>query len=51
MFTTHTGRRYRLPTAAELRREALRRHLRDFAQACAIAALLGLPMFAHLLDK
>jgi len=50
MFTTHTGRRYRLPTRHELRMQRLKRHARDLLQAACIAALLVSPLFAHLLD-
>lgn len=46
MFTTHTGRRYVLPTAGELRRQKLRASIRRGLECVAIAALLVSPLIA-----
>lgn len=49
MFTTHTGRRYRLPTAASLRRARLRKSIRRACESLCIAALLVSPLLADAL--
>jgi hypothetical protein len=46
MFTTHTGRRYRLPTRAQVRRYEARRALRKVLEAVVIACLLVSPLLA-----
>jgi hypothetical protein len=49
MFTTSTGRRYRLPSSAELRRARLRKSIRRACESLCIALLLASPMFADAL--
>jgi hypothetical protein len=45
MFTTHTGRRYRLPSSSSIRRARLRASIRRACGSVAFAALLMSPMF------
>lgn len=49
MFTTHTGRRYRLPSAAQLRRARLRASIRRAFESFGIAVLLVSPLLADAL--
>lgn len=49
MFTTHTGRRYRLPSSTTLRKARLRASIRRAFEASCIALLLASPMFADAL--
>lgn len=46
MFTTHIGRRYRLPSSTELRRARLKKSIRRACESLCIAALLVSPLLA-----
>jgi len=46
MFTTHTGRRYLLPTSGAIRRARLMKALRHACESIVIALLLVSPLLA-----
>jgi hypothetical protein len=46
MFTTHTGRRYRLPTSTELRWARIKKSIRRACESLCIALLLVSPLLA-----
>ncbi|WPH18248.1 hypothetical protein [Variovorax paradoxus] len=46
MFTTHTGRRYRLPSARAVRMVRIKKSIRRACESLCIAALLVSPLLA-----